>query len=142
MDGEIPDELIYIELAEAIEIHRIFMVRTSKQSQGLRSSAELDSALARPRMVAYYEGADLIRQAAVLAVGVSQNQPFVDGNKRTAIVLADVFLRVNGLRYDGEPIHFADQLEAVAERTDSLDAATDRFEAWLRENTTPQSSQP
>jgi death-on-curing protein len=116
-------ELIYIELAEAIEIHRIFMVRTSKQSQGLRSSAELDSALARPRMAAYYE--------------VSQNQPFVDGNKRTAIVLADVFLRVNGLRYDGEPIHFAHQLEAVAERTDSLDAATDRFEAWLRENTVP-----
>lgn len=142
MGEENPAETVYIELAEAIEIHRIFMERTSKQSQGLRAAAELDSALARPRMAAYYEDADLVRQATMLAVGVSQNQPFVDGNKRTAIVLADVFLRVNGLQYGGEPIHFAKQLEAVAERTDSLDAATDRFEAWLRENTVPRSPQP
>lgn len=93
-------------------------------------------------MAAHYANADLIRQTTVLAIGISQNQPFVDGNKRTAYAVADSFLRVNGYFYDGDPIEFARQLEAVAEQTDSLDAATDRFEAWLRENTVPRTSQP
>jgi prophage maintenance system killer protein len=103
---------LYVEVAGAIELHRQFM-----------------------------EGADayLIRQETLLAVGISQNQPFVDGNKRTAIVVADVFLRINGHVYAGEPIELAKQLEAVAERSDSLDAATDRFENWLRKNTQPHS---
>ena len=128
-------ETIYLEVAEVIELHRQVMERTGVRSQGIRSQNELESAIARPRMAAHYVDADLVRQASVLAIGISQNQPFVDGNKRTAIVVADVFLRVNGLMYAGEPIELARQLEAVAERTDSLDAATDRFECWLRENT-------
>jgi prophage maintenance system killer protein len=65
----------------------------------------------------------------------------VDGNKRTAFATADAFLRLNGVKVQGDGIDFAKQLEAVAERTDSLDAATDRFEAWLRENTVPRSPQ-
>jgi death-on-curing protein len=86
-------------------------------------------------MAAYYEGADLIRQATLLAIGISQNQAFVDGNKRTAVATADAFLRLNGYKPRGNGIEFAKQLEAVAGRSDSLDAATDRFELWLRENT-------
>jgi antitoxin component of MazEF toxin-antitoxin module len=69
-------------------------------------------------------------------------EPFVDGNERTAYAVAGSFLRVNGYLYDGGPIAFAKQLEAVDERTDSLDAATDRFEAWLRAITVPRSPQP
>jgi death on curing protein len=84
-------------------------------------------------MAAYYEDADLVRQAALLAVGVAQAQAFLDGNKRTAFAVLDVFLRINGVRYNGGPIELAQQLEALAERNDSLDAATSRFEDWLRE---------
>lgn len=91
----------------------------------------------RPRMVAYYEGADLIRQAALLAVGIAQAQAFVDGNKRTAFAAADVFLRLNGLAFAGDPVEFGQQLEAVATRSDSLEAATERLEAWLRDRVAP-----
>lgn len=128
-------EVVYLEVAEVIEIHQQFLEWTGTRSQGIRSQDELESAIAKPQMAAFYAQADLIRQATVLAVGISQNQPFVDGNKRTAFAVADIFLDTNGVRYNGDPIEFAKQLEAVAERTGSLDDATDAFEQWLREHT-------
>lgn len=128
-------EIIYLEVAEVIELHHRVMERTGVGSQGIRSQNELESALAKPQMAAHYADADIVRQATVLAVGISQNQPFVDGNKRTAYAVSDSFLRANGQPYEGDPIEFAKQLEAVAERTGSLDEATDAFEQWLRENT-------
>jgi death-on-curing protein len=128
-------EIIYLEIAEVIELHYRVMERTGAGSQGIRTQLELESALARPQMAAFYENADIIRQATVLAIGISQNQPFVDGNKRTAYAVSDSFLRANGQPYEGNPIEFAKQLEAVAERTGSLDDATDDFERWLRSHT-------
>lgn len=125
-------EVLYLEVAEVIELHHLVMERTGTRSQGIRAQNELESALARPQMAAFYANADVIRQAVLLAIGISQNQPFVDGNKRTALAVADTFLGANGFRYEGIPIEFAKQLEAVAERSGSLDEATDRFEAWLR----------
>src|SRR5437773_10265175 len=98
----------------------------------LRDEGALESAVHKPQTAPFYEGADLVRQAALLAVGISQAQAFVDGNKRTAFMAALVFLRRNGHPFDGDRLEFAKQLEAVAERTDSLDAATARFETWLR----------
>lgn len=133
---------IYIEVAEAIELHREVIDRTGAIYQGIRSPNDLESALARPQMAAYDEGEDLIRQATLLAVGISQNQPFVDGNKRAGFAVAVTCLDVNGYQYDGAPIEFARQVEAVAERTGSLDAATDRFDAWLRANTAPRTPEP
>ena len=62
-------------------------------SPGLRDRAALESALARPRS-GYYR--DLIEQAAALLESLSQNHPFVDGNKRTGITVTAAFLRVNG----------------------------------------------
>jgi death-on-curing protein len=134
-------EIVYLDVAEVIGIHVQFMERTGYRSQGIRAQNELESALARPQMAAYSEGADVIRQATLLAIGISQNQPFVDGNKRTAFATADAFLRLNGFNVHGNGLDFARQLEAVAERSDSLDDATDRFEAWLRANTAPRSPQ-
>lgn len=115
------------------------MVRMGSNPAHIRAGGEtlLESALMRPRMAAYYEGADLVRQAALLAVGVSQAQAFLDGNKRTALAVTDVFLRVNALTSPASSREYARQIELVAERTDSLDAATARFEAWLRAHTRP-----
>jgi death-on-curing protein len=91
-------------------------------------------------MAAYYEGADIVRQATVLAIGISRAQAFVDGNKRTAYAALDTFLRLNQLAFSGRPLDLAQQLEAVASRADSLDAATDRVEAWLRDKVGPRES--
>jgi death-on-curing protein len=83
-------------------------------------------------MAEHYESADVVRQAALLAVGISQAQAFLDGNKRTALFSAVTFLELNGWSLQFDDLELARQLEAVAERLDSLEAATDRFESWLR----------
>ena len=131
---------IYLEIAEAIELHHRVVERTGGVYQGVRSQDLLESAMARPMMAAHYEGADIVRQAVLLAVGISQNQPFVDGNKRAGYAVADTFLWANGYEYTGHPIELAKHLEAVAERTGTLVEATDAFERWLRENTVSRGS--
>ena len=92
----------------------------------------------RRRQAAYYEGIDLIRQAALMAVGISQAQAFLDGNKRTAFQSLDTFLWINGVEFTGDPMALADWLVAVAERSSELDVATADFEAWLRETVKPR----
>lgn len=127
----------YLSLADVIALHRAVMERTGYAPAPLRDEGLLEAAIQRPRMAAYYEEADLVRQAALLAVGIAQAQAFLDGNKRTAYTALDVFLRLNGMAFTGEPIALAEQLEQVATRTDSLDAATRCFEDWLRQHTGP-----
>lgn len=54
----------------------------------------------RPQHAAHYEGADLAQQAALLLCGIAETQPFVDGNKRAALVVTLTFLEVNGSLVD------------------------------------------
>ncbi|MBI3980116.1 MAG: type II toxin-antitoxin system death-on-curing family toxin [Chloroflexi bacterium] len=126
------EEIRYLALADVVALHQIVMERTGFAPAPLRDEGLLESAILRPQMAAHYEEADLVRQCALLAVGIAQAQAFLDGNKRTAYAAADVFLRLNGWAFSGDPVELGEQLEAVATRTDSLDAATDRFEQWLR----------
>ena len=68
-------------------------------SSGLRDETLLDSALAKPRNVfAYADSVSLPRLAASYAFELARNKAFVDGNKRTALVVSEGFLRVNGLK--------------------------------------------
>lgn len=123
----------FLTVDEVIALHAATMRDMGHAPAPLRDLGLLESAVLKPQTAAHYEDADVIRQAAVLVIGISQNQPFIDGNKRTGYIAAMVLLRVNGHPFIGDRMEFARQLEAVAERTDSLDAATDRFEAWLHE---------
>jgi death-on-curing protein len=68
-------------------------------SEGLRDEGLLSSALARPQnLLAYGEPRpDLASLAAAYAYGIARNHPFVDGNKRTALVAARTFLILNGV---------------------------------------------
>ena len=126
-------EIRYLSIAEVLALHQAMMEKFGLASAPLREEGMLESAIMRPRMAAYFTEADIIRQAALLAVGISQAQAFLDGNKRTAFAACDVFLRLNGFASAGDPIELAMQLEAVAERVGDLEEATGRFEEWLRE---------
>ena len=130
------DETRYLSVADVVALHIATMEHLGFQPEPLRDAGLLESALLKPQMAAYYEGADLARQAALLAIGIAQNQPFVDGNKRTAYTACVRFLESNGASLTSEPMELADQLVLVAERTDLLDAATARFETWLRAHVT------
>jgi death-on-curing protein len=69
---------------------------------GLRDPALLDSAVAMPR--ATFDGkfvhSDLFAMAAAYAFHIAQNQPFLDGNKRTGLLAALVFLDLNGIEIE------------------------------------------
>ncbi|MGI8855381.1 MAG: type II toxin-antitoxin system death-on-curing family toxin [Thermomicrobiales bacterium] len=122
----------YLIVADIIALHEFIMHKTGYVPAPLRDAEGLESAAMRAHTAAYYERADLIRQAAILAVGISQAQAFVDGNKRTALIAMDVFLRDNGHACIGDDLVVTEHLECVAEEIDDRDGAIDRFEAWLR----------
>ena len=131
-------EVRYLTLADVLALHRAIMERFGAASAPLHDEGALESAVMRARMAAYYDEADIVRQSALLAVGISRAQAFLDGNKRTSFAVCDVFLRVNGLAFSGDPLAIALQFEALAKREDSLDKATDRFEQWLRKHVSPR----
>jgi death-on-curing protein len=64
--------------------------------EGIRDSALVESAMARPRNLAIYGEPDPAALAAAYAYGIARNHPFVDGNKRTAAVVSETFLMLNG----------------------------------------------
>jgi prophage maintenance system killer protein len=73
-------QLRYPTLAEVIAIHEKVMRGLGEAPRPLRNEGLLESALTRPQMAAYYEEADIIRQATLLGTGISQAQAFLDGN--------------------------------------------------------------
>ena len=66
---------------------------------GVRDKGLLESALGRPRNKWSYEGGDLPALAAAYAFGLVRNHPFVDGNKRVALLAVVTFLGLNGIDF-------------------------------------------
>ncbi|HRG16234.1 MAG TPA: type II toxin-antitoxin system death-on-curing family toxin [Pseudomonadota bacterium] len=97
---------------------------------GLRDAGLLDSALARPQQLAAYGDPDVFDLAAAYAFGIARNHPFVDGNKRTAFLLAEGFVRIHGQR-----LRATDEQALVAMLSLAAgDIDQDRFAAWLRQH--------
>ena len=97
--------------------------------EGIRDPGLLEAALFRPQ-TGYYP--TLIDEAAALWESLSQNHPFIDGNKRTAFAATYVFLAINGLDIiatDDEAQNFVLGLYATSSIT------FDNLRAWLSENT-------
>ncbi len=82
------------ELAEAIHERQL---SEHGGPSGVRDRSLFESALARPRQLAAYGGAgvDAPALAAAYAFGLARNHAFVDGNKRTAAVVCEIFLELN-----------------------------------------------
>lgn len=81
---------------------------------GIRDAGLLDSALGRPVNRWAYDKDDPASLAAAYAYGVARNPPFVDGNKRTAWVLARLFLAINGYRLQFDPADAITMMLALA----------------------------
>src|SRR6516165_4844882 len=82
----------YLTVADVLAMHADLIERYGG-SHGVRDPGLLQAALFRPQ-TGYY--ADLIEEAAALWESLSQNHPFVDGNKRTAFAVVYAFLSING----------------------------------------------
>jgi death-on-curing protein len=97
---------------------------------GVRDVGLLESALARPRNIhAYEEGADIATIAAAYGFGLAKNHPFVDGNKRTALVATRTFLLLNGFSLDASQRDKYLTFLALAEGS----LSENELAGWLRE---------
>ena len=86
---------IWVTLDVAIAAHREQLAEHGG-GDGVRDITLLESAMARPQNVAAYGDPDVAELAASYAFGIARNHPFVDGNKRTAAVVSETFLMLNG----------------------------------------------
>lgn len=102
-------------------------------ADALRDEGLLESALARPENLAAYGEPDVFDLAAAYAFGIVRNHPFVDGNKRTALVTAALFLELNGRSLSApEPEATAMMLVLAAG-----EASDEEFARWLKGNSRP-----
>ena len=98
---------------------------------GIRDRGAVESALARPRNLAAYEACDdLARLAAAYVYGIARNHGFADGNKRTSLVVADLFLMLNGYELVSSPMDNVLTILGVADGTLTEEELT----SWIRKN--------
>jgi death-on-curing protein len=93
----------------------------------------LDSTLARPLNRAGYGEPDIAELAAAHGLAIARNHPFIDGNKRTAFVALELFLRLKGCLLvvgDAEAVVMTLAMAAG-------EVADDEFISWVREHTKP-----
>ncbi len=118
----------YLTIADVLAMHKDQIERYGG-AEGLRDSGQLEAALFRPQ-TGYYP--DLIAEAAALWESLSQNHPFVDGNKRTAFAATYTFLAINGVKITADADSLWEFLSHLYKtgylRFESLDE-------WLRRNT-------
>ena len=126
-----------------VELHDQVLHRCGVPWSPLIDRSLLDSAINRAKSLAYYEAADLARQGVAIAIGISQAQAFADGNKRTAFAALDVFLRINGLEYQGEPMELARWFESIAlSERGHREEMEIQFTEWIRSHLTSSPHHP
>ncbi|MEH2479592.1 death-on-curing protein [Nitrobacteraceae bacterium AZCC 2146] len=99
-------------------------------ASGLRDEGMLESALDRARNKWTYEKGELAELAAAYAFGIARNHPFIDGNKRTALLALYTFLGVNGIDFDVPEAEAASIIISLAAGEVSEESLT----RWIRDN--------
>ena len=128
----------FLDIEDVLLIHSRQLAKYGGAA-GVRDQALLESALAMP--MATFGGEfvhkDLFAMAAAYAFHIAENQPFLDGNKRTGVLAAVVFLELNGHVVEEPPSRLYEAMIAVAERR--LDKAG--LAEMLRELSRPVAAQ-
>ena len=115
-----PDDCLHLTVEQVLEIHRV-MLEEFGGAPGVRDEGLLESAIAAPQATVFGQSPfqDVVEVAAAYLFYLCRNHAFFDGNKRTAMATAIVFLRVNRL----EPAPDGDEWEALV-----LDVAASRLD--------------
>lgn len=117
---------------DVIGIHRKRIVETGGLG-GLRDSGMLESALSRPKNLFHMpQPPSLTALAAAYTYGIVKNHPFVDANKRTALVVCGLFLKLNGAVITAMYSEMFMEINRLA----ANEITEDDFALWLDERTT------
>ena len=127
------DDVIYFDAEDIVGFRAdVFDKEFQQAADRLRSREVLEGAVGRSRRHAHYAAADLASQAAVLAHGIAQGRPLIDGNKRTALVAVYTFLEVNGFALQAFEARLAGQIHRL-----SQDLAADELADRIRDSLIP-----
>lgn len=125
-------DYFWVDLDVVLAIHEEQLAEHGG-ADGVRDMGLLQSALARPQNLVAYGSPDLADLAAAYAGGIARNHPFVDGNKRTAWVVAEVFIELNSFELFADDAGSYETMLALAEgRIDETG-----FAAWMRPQINP-----
>lgn len=115
------------DLVQAIHAHQL---KLFGGPSGIRDEGPLESALGRPMNRAAYGEVDLAELASAYAFKIAKNHPFIDGNKRAALLALITFLGLNGIDF------LVDEAEAVImiRGLAAGDVDESGFTRWIRDN--------
>ena len=124
---------LFLGLEEVLEIHHNQITRYGG-TEGIRDLGLLQSALSMPQAGAgnQYFHADLFEMAAAYLFHIVRNHPFVDGNKRTGVTAALVFLEMNGIQIRASDQALVQTVLAVAEGKRQKGALAGFFRRHIR----------
>lgn len=121
----------YLTPQQVLAIH-IRVTKRTGGSQGIRDLGLLESAVYRPQTS--FGGKDLyigvFNKSAALLQSLLKNHPFIDGNKRTALTSAGIFLKINGYKLVNT---HKDEVE-FAIRVDNEHLTIEEIVSWLKKN--------
>lgn len=126
-----PQKNIFLTLEQALVIHEDQIVRYGGTS-GLRDLTLLESAIFRPQSSfgGEYLYSTVFAKAGALMHSLILNHPFVDGNKRTGVVSALVFLEINGYSLDVTQNELMGMALKIVAKVRDIEGITD----WLKSN--------
>ncbi|MDI9635849.1 type II toxin-antitoxin system death-on-curing family toxin [Oscillatoria amoena NRMC-F 0135] len=120
----------WVPEAAVIEIHRQ-LITEHGGTAGIRDSGLLSASLARPKnLFVYAKTVSLFDLAAAYAYGLAKNHAFVDGNKRIALAIIDVFLRLNGYELIAPESEAVIKIINLVEGIDNQESICD----WIQSN--------
>jgi death-on-curing protein len=122
-------EFIFLAVEDVLFLHAD-TIGIDGGSPGMRDHGLLDAAVAMPRQQfgGTFLHADLAAMAAAYLFHIAQNHPFVDGNKRAAVMAALSFLHVNDVDYPLDP----HDLEITTRKVAAGEMTKDDLTKWLR----------
>jgi len=121
---------IWVETRVALAAHAEQLAEHGGAA-GVRDLNILESAMARPLNLVAYGDPDAAELAAAYAFGIARNHPFVDGNKRTAAVVSETFLVLNGLTLTCNDVEIVMTFLALAAGETSVEELADWFRAHI-----------
>lgn len=124
---------VWIDEAVVLAVHEAQLAEHGGPA-GTRDAGLLASALARPRQLSVYGAPDHADLAAAYGFGIARNHPFVDGNKRTAFVCVELFLRLNAYALTANDFDCVTQILALA----SGELTESELGQWIRDNSRRQ----
>jgi death-on-curing protein len=116
------DEVVYAIHAEQLAEHGGL--------EGIRDAGLLQSALDASKNIYHYEKAELFKLAAIYGYRISNNQPFIDGNKRTGYVVSRLFLMLNGYDIRATPVERVQMFLDISNNVKSENELTEWFKHW------------